>query len=228
MVTVPIHQDTSSVPLMTTSVIDLTVSQPVSTMVQAPLPTSTSTVTAITTTTSLLPPPTQPQQGSSDSILIQRIGELEQHMADLLQDNLALEERLDKHGSRLYKLENLDIPHQVSKAVDENVTDVVDWAIQAPLRDRFRDFPEADMKEILRHRMWETKSYEAHEDHKNLYEALEKSMDCPSGTSGASSASGSSQVPPPPPPPSTNQSDQSKITAVPSSSTIATSAEYTA
>ncbi|GKE53239.1 hypothetical protein Tco_1488395 [Tanacetum coccineum] len=98
MVTVPIHQDTSYVPLMTTPVIDLTVSQPVSTMVQAPLPTSTATC----------------------------IGELEQHMADLLQDNLDLEERLDKHGSRLYKLENLDIPHQVIKAVDEIVTDVVD------------------------------------------------------------------------------------------------------
>ncbi|GKC13802.1 hypothetical protein Tco_1010584 [Tanacetum coccineum] len=93
-------QDTSSVPLMTTPVIDLTVSQPVSTTVQAPLPTSTTTVTAIITTTSLLPPPTQPQQASLDSILIQCIGELEQHMADLLQDNLALEERLDKHGSR--------------------------------------------------------------------------------------------------------------------------------
>ncbi|GJT13422.1 retrovirus-related pol polyprotein from transposon TNT 1-94 [Tanacetum coccineum] len=177
MVTAPIHQDTSYVPLMTTPVIDLTVTQPVSTTVQAPLPTSTTTVTTITTTTSILPPPTQPQQGSSDLILIQRIGELEQHMADLLQDNLALEERLDKHGSRLYKLENLDIPHQVSKAVDEIVTDVVDWAIQAPLRDRFRDLTEADMKEILHHRMWETKSYEAHEDHKKLYEALENSMD---------------------------------------------------
>ncbi|GKC95473.1 hypothetical protein Tco_1160915, partial [Tanacetum coccineum] len=78
---------------------------------------------------------------------------------------------------RLYKLENLDIPYQVSKAVDEIVMDAVDWAIQAPLRDRFRDFPEADMKEILHHRMWETKSYEAREDHKKLYEALEKSMD---------------------------------------------------
>ncbi|GJU18267.1 retrovirus-related pol polyprotein from transposon TNT 1-94 [Tanacetum coccineum] len=177
MVKVPIHQDTSSVPLMTTPVIDLTVSQPVSTMVQAPLPTLTATVTAITTTTSLLPPPTQPQQGSSDLILIQRISELEQHMANLLQDNLALEERLDKHGSKLYRLENLDIPHQVSKAADEIVTDAVDWAIKAPLRDRFRDLPEADMKEILHRRMWETKSYEAHEDHKKLYEDLENSMD---------------------------------------------------
>ncbi|GKB61469.1 hypothetical protein Tco_0917655 [Tanacetum coccineum] len=69
MVTVPIHQDTSSVPLMTTPVIDLTASQPASTTVQAPIPTSTATVTAITTTTTL-PQPPQPQQGSSDSILI--------------------------------------------------------------------------------------------------------------------------------------------------------------
>ncbi|GJV65652.1 hypothetical protein Tco_1476480 [Tanacetum coccineum] len=176
MVTVPIHQDTSSVPLMTTPAIDLTVSQPVPTAVQAPLPTLTATATATTTTTTTLPLPPQPQQGSSDSILIQRIGELEQHMADLVQANLALEERMDKHGSRLYKLENLNIPHQVSKAVDEIVTDAVDWAIQAPLRDRFRDLPEADMKEILHHRMWESNSYQAHEDHKMLYEALEKSM----------------------------------------------------
>ncbi|GJZ05380.1 hypothetical protein Tco_0538655, partial [Tanacetum coccineum] len=111
MVTVPIHQDTSSVPLMNTLVIDLLVSQPVFTTSQAPLPTSTETVTAITTTISLPPPPPQPQQGSSYSILIQRIGELEQHMADLVQANLALEERMDKQGSILYKLENLDIPH---------------------------------------------------------------------------------------------------------------------
>ncbi|GJX17459.1 hypothetical protein Tco_0218291 [Tanacetum coccineum] len=61
--------------------------------------------------------------------------------------------------------------------VDEIVMDVVDWAIQAPLQDRFRDLQEADMKEILHHRMWETNSYKAHEDHKKLYEALEKSLD---------------------------------------------------
>ncbi|GJX24609.1 hypothetical protein Tco_0230905 [Tanacetum coccineum] len=32
------------------------------------------------------------------------------------------------------------------------------------------------MKEILHHCMWESNSYQAHEDHKQLYEALEKSM----------------------------------------------------
>ncbi|GJS15043.1 hypothetical protein Tco_0409515 [Tanacetum coccineum] len=98
-------------------------------------------------------------------------------MANLIQDNEHLKECLDSHGSRLYKLENLNIPYQVSKAVDEIVTDAVDSAIQAPLRDCFRDLPEADMKEILHQQMWETNSYKAHEDHKKLYEALEKSMD---------------------------------------------------
>ncbi|GKD41836.1 retrovirus-related pol polyprotein from transposon TNT 1-94, partial [Tanacetum coccineum] len=158
MVMVPIHQDTSSVPLMTSP----------------------------------------------------RIDELEQHMANLLQDNLALEKRLDKHGSRLYRLENLDIPHQVSKAVDEIVTDSVDWAIQAPLRDRFIDLPEADMKYILHHRVKK----------KRRHESLKKPPGSPphqpppspppagpSGTSGAFGASGLSQLPPPPLPLSTNQSD---------------------
>ncbi|GKF60494.1 hypothetical protein Tco_0177280, partial [Tanacetum coccineum] len=35
---------------------------------------------------------------------------------------------------------------------------------------------EADMKEIIHNRMWESKSYQTHEDHMMLYEALEKSM----------------------------------------------------
>ncbi|GKD73835.1 hypothetical protein Tco_1332117 [Tanacetum coccineum] len=127
MVSVPIHQDTSSVPPMTTPVIDLTTMQS-----DSPLPTSTATTSIITTTTSL-PPPPQPQQSTADPILVSRIGELEQHMADLIQNNLALEERLDKQGTRLYNLENLNIPHKVSQAVDEIVNDAVDWAMQAPL-----------------------------------------------------------------------------------------------
>ncbi|GJQ95721.1 hypothetical protein Tco_0006860 [Tanacetum coccineum] len=113
------------------------------------------------------------------------------------------------------RLENQDIPNQVSKAVDEIVTDAVDWAMQEPLRKRFRDLPEVDMKEILHNRIWESKSYQTHEDRMMLYKALEKSMardNRPSGTSGASGASGSSQSPPPPPPPSNNQGDVQAIT----------------
>ncbi|GJX55657.1 hypothetical protein Tco_0285554 [Tanacetum coccineum] len=71
MVTVPIHHNTSSVPPITTPVIDLSVSHPVSITVQAPLPTSSTTTTTITTTTTLPPPPLQPQQSTTDLILLQ-------------------------------------------------------------------------------------------------------------------------------------------------------------
>ncbi|GJR35134.1 hypothetical protein Tco_1210818 [Tanacetum coccineum] len=89
MISVPIHQDTSSVPPMTTPVIDLT--------------------------------------NTSDPIFEKRIGELEQHMTDLIQNSLAREERLDKQRTQLYNLENLNIPHKVNQAVDEIVTDAIDW-----------------------------------------------------------------------------------------------------
>nr|GEZ61134.1 monodehydroascorbate reductase [Tanacetum cinerariifolium] len=208
MVSVMIQQDMSSIPPMTSPIIDLT-SRP-----ESP----------------------------------KRIGELEHIMANLIQENKGLEERLDKHGARLYTLEKLDIPHKVSKAVSEVVTKAVDWAIQAPLRNRFRDLPEADMKEILHQRMWETESYKSHEDHMQLTQEEEKESRViknatwspphqppplppagPSRASGAPGASGSSQVPPPPPPPSsTNQESQSKGSAAPSSSKTAASAEYQA
>nr|GEY40499.1 hypothetical protein [Tanacetum cinerariifolium] len=135
-ITVPVHQDTSLVPSMTTSVLDLTTSQSDSPTVNDPLLTSTTTTTKTITTTNFSPPLPQPQQSTIDPILLEGIGELEQQMENLIQDKLALEERLDKHGSRLYNLENLNIPQKVSKAIDE-----------------------------------------AHDDHKNLFEALQKSLE---------------------------------------------------
>nr|GEV52712.1 hypothetical protein [Tanacetum cinerariifolium] len=172
MVSVPIHQDTSSVPPMTTPVIDLTTSQSGS-----PLSTSSATTSTVMTTTTIPPPPTQPQESTIDLTLMKRIDELEQHMAILLQYNLALEERLDKHGSWLYKLENLNLPHQVSKAIDGIVTDALDWAMQAPLQARFSDLTAVKIKEILRQWIFKDKSYEVYEDHKKLYDALEKSLE---------------------------------------------------
>nr|GEY11762.1 monodehydroascorbate reductase [Tanacetum cinerariifolium] len=200
--------------------------------------------TTTKTTTTTLPPPPYQQQSTAEALMMKRIDELEHIMANLIQKNKGLEQRLDSHGARLYILEQLDIPHQVSKAVNEVVTDAVDWAI-----------------------MWETDSYKSHEDHMQLYEALEKSMNRdhseelakylaearkkkkksrespkmpprspphqppllppPAGPSGASGSSGSSQVPPPPPL-STNQKGQSKGSAAPSSSKTAASAEYQA
>ncbi|GJT71624.1 hypothetical protein Tco_1030910, partial [Tanacetum coccineum] len=209
IVSVTIHQDTSAIPPMISSVIDL-VSVPDSPTMHRPLPTTITATPTTTTNMTTIPLPPQPQQ-----------------------------ERLDKHGSRLYMLENQDIPNQVSKAVDEIVMDAVNWAMQRPLRERFRDLPEADMKEILYNRIDQLLS--------DLAEARKKKKKRqgspktppgspphppppagPSGTSGASGASGSSQSPPPPPPPSNNQGGQSTSTAAPSSSKTAASAEYTA
>ncbi|GJU72681.1 hypothetical protein Tco_1264086 [Tanacetum coccineum] len=103
MVSVTIHQDTSAIPPMTSPVIDL-VYRPDSPNVHRPLPTTaTATATTITTITTLLLPP-QPQQGSSDPTLLKHIRELEQHITDLVEENQALKERLDKHGVTPLKL----------------------------------------------------------------------------------------------------------------------------
>ncbi|GJX86473.1 hypothetical protein Tco_0337247 [Tanacetum coccineum] len=152
-------------------------------------------------------------------------------MADMVEANQALEERLDKQGNRLYNLENLDIPHKVSKAVDEIVSDTVDWAIQAPLRDRFRDLPEADMKEILHHRIKKKKRHASPKTPPGSPPHQPPPPPPPAGSSrtpGASEASGSTQLSPPPLPLSTNQRDQSTGTDAPSSLKTAASAEYTA
>nr|GEW30341.1 integrase, catalytic region, zinc finger, CCHC-type, peptidase aspartic, catalytic [Tanacetum cinerariifolium] len=210
MVSVTIQQDTSLIPLMTTPIIDLT-SRPESPKVHQLLKATATETTTTTTIIIIHPPPSQPQQRTTYSMLMKRIGELEHIMVNLIQDNKQLEQKLDSHGARLYTLEHLDIPHQVSKAVDEVVTDAVDWAMQAPLRNRFRDLPKADMKET---------------SPKNPPPPPPAG---PSGALGSPGASGSLQVPPsPPPPPSTNQEGQSKGSAAPSSSKTAVSAKYQA
>ncbi|GJV63990.1 retrovirus-related pol polyprotein from transposon TNT 1-94 [Tanacetum coccineum] len=68
-------------------------------------------------------------------------------------------------------------PILVSQSVDEIFTDAVDWAMQAPLRVRFRDLPTVDMKEIHQQRMFEDDSYNAHTIYNDLYEALQKSLE---------------------------------------------------
>ncbi|GKC96347.1 hypothetical protein Tco_1161789, partial [Tanacetum coccineum] len=81
MVSITIHQDTSVIPPMTSSMINL-VSVPDSPTVHRPLPTTTvATATTTTTIMTTVPLPPQPQQVSSDSILLNRLGELEQHIA---------------------------------------------------------------------------------------------------------------------------------------------------
>ncbi|GJX67556.1 hypothetical protein Tco_0303283 [Tanacetum coccineum] len=233
MVTVPIHQDTSSVPLMTTPVIDLTVSQLASTTIQASIPTSTSTVTA--TTTTFPPPPPQPQQGISNSIIILRIGELEQSIADQVDANQALEERLDKQGNKIHQLETQDL----SRMIREHTVEYID-------------------KQEIDRKIEEMNYDKGHEDHRMAYEALQKSILCDeseqfdadkaeeckkmkSKQDSPKTPPRSPPPPPPPPPPSgalgasgttgssdSTQDDQSLGSAAPGSSKTATTTAYTA
>ncbi|GJS89746.1 hypothetical protein Tco_0772382 [Tanacetum coccineum] len=81
MVSITIQQDTSVNPPMTSPVI-CPVPRPNSPNVHWPLPTTTTTTSATTTT---LPLPPQPQQGPSDPIIIKRMGELEELIANLVE-----------------------------------------------------------------------------------------------------------------------------------------------
>nr|GFA28020.1 histone deacetylase 14 [Tanacetum cinerariifolium] len=148
MVNVTIQQALSLIFLMISPIIDLT-SRPESPKEHQQLKATTTNTT--TTTTITLPPPQAQQQSTVEAMMVKHIGELEHIMANLIQMNKEMEE-------------------------SEVVMDAVDWAMQAPLQNRFRDLPEADMKEILHQLIWETESYKSHEDHMQLFEAFEKSM----------------------------------------------------
>ncbi|GJS86254.1 hypothetical protein Tco_0752795 [Tanacetum coccineum] len=214
MVTVPIHQDTLSVPLMTTLVINIIDPQFDSTTVPASMPIT----------------------------IAKTIGQLKHNIADLVDANQALEERLDKQGNMIHQLETQDlsrlireqtvefidsqeIDRKIKELVKEVVTASVQHAMRAPLRARFKDLPTSDMKEILLQRMLEENYDKGHEDHKMAFEALQKSIirdeseqfdadkakertkkkskqDSPKTLSG-------SPPPPPPPPPSSGVSGAS-------------------
>nr|GEV12816.1 transposon Ty3-G Gag-Pol polyprotein [Tanacetum cinerariifolium] len=113
IVIVPIHQASTSVPPLSTPIIDLSPPKPVASLLLEPFITAT-TETTTTTLPLPLPPPPQ-QQSTTDSELI-------------------------------------------NQTVNEVVKEAVHVSLQAPLRDRFRELPKADMKEILHQRMFESGS----------------------------------------------------------------------
>ncbi|GJS63078.1 hypothetical protein Tco_0677642 [Tanacetum coccineum] len=82
MVTVPIHQASSSVPPLSTPIIDLSPPKPVSPPVQELIITATTA-----TTTTLLPAPPPPPQSTTDLELATRISALEKRSADSEQKN---------------------------------------------------------------------------------------------------------------------------------------------
>ncbi|GJX65360.1 hypothetical protein Tco_0299703 [Tanacetum coccineum] len=67
--------------------------------------------------------------------------------------------------------------YPINQTVNEVIKEVVQIALQAPLRECFRDMSEAKMKEILHQRMFESGTYQSQPEHVALYEALEASME---------------------------------------------------
>ncbi|GJW44376.1 hypothetical protein Tco_0073175 [Tanacetum coccineum] len=171
IVTVPIYQASSLVPPLSTPVIDLSPPKPAPSTTQAPIFTTTTTTTTPTT----LPPPLQ-QQSITESKLAERVAALEKKFSDLEQTNKNLDNTTRNLRSRVYTLELRYQPHKIDEAVRENVKEVVQIALQAPLRDRFKDLLEEDMKEMLHQRMFESGTYKSLPKHIALYEALEASM----------------------------------------------------
>ncbi|GKE47226.1 hypothetical protein Tco_1478484, partial [Tanacetum coccineum] len=101
MVIVPIYQETSSVPPMSTPVIDLSPPKPAPSTTQAPIFTAT---TSTTTTTRPLPPPPQ-QQSIKDSVLVARVIELEQKFPAFEQKSKTLDNMTQNLKSRVFTLE---------------------------------------------------------------------------------------------------------------------------
>ncbi|GJX73310.1 hypothetical protein Tco_0311905 [Tanacetum coccineum] len=123
-----------------------------------PLPNHTSHRSKQPTNNFSIPP--QPQQGPSDPILIKRMGELEEFIVNLVEENQDLETRLDKQGSRINKLENYSglYPKMIREL------------------DGGGDLTKSDMKEILLQRMLEENYDKGLANHRVAYEALQDSI----------------------------------------------------
>ncbi|GKE55878.1 hypothetical protein Tco_1495063, partial [Tanacetum coccineum] len=70
-----------------------------------------------------------------------------------------------------------DLYSKIDKYVNEVVKEAVHNALQALIRERFRELSEFEMKEIFHDRMFKSGSYISHPEHTTLYEALEAPMD---------------------------------------------------
>ncbi|GJR53402.1 retrovirus-related pol polyprotein from transposon TNT 1-94 [Tanacetum coccineum] len=77
-------------------------------------------------------------------------------------------------GSGVFTLELWDLPYKINQTVNEVVKEAVYVALQAPLRDRFRELPKADMKEILHQRMFKSGIYKSLPEHVALKESMKR------------------------------------------------------
>ncbi|GKB18298.1 hypothetical protein Tco_0852221 [Tanacetum coccineum] len=106
-----------------------------------------------------------------------RVTALEKKFSDFEHKSNTLDNTTQNLGSRVFTLELQDLPHKINQTVNEVVKEAVHVALQAPLRDCFRELPKADMKEILHQRMFESGTYRSLPKHVALYEAPEASME---------------------------------------------------
>ncbi|GJX57123.1 hypothetical protein Tco_0287020 [Tanacetum coccineum] len=170
--------------------------------------------TAAQTTTSSIPP--QPQQGPSNPIIIKRMGELEEFIANPVEQTV-----------EFINLQEID--QKINGSVKEVVISSVKHAMRAPLRARFKDLPMSDMKEILLQRMLEENYDKGHANHRVAYKALQDSTrhdesedfdvdkaqeetKKKSKQDSPNTPPGSPPSPPPPPPPPSGASGASGIT----------------
>nr|GEU60419.1 hypothetical protein [Tanacetum cinerariifolium] len=72
---------------------------------------------------------------------------------------------------------SMDLPHKINQTINEVVKEAVHVAFQAPLKDRFRELTEADMKEILHQWMFKSGFDKSLPKHATIYKALEASME---------------------------------------------------
>nr|GEU95296.1 hypothetical protein [Tanacetum cinerariifolium] len=188
------------------------------TLIPTTFPTFTTTITPTVTTATPLLPPSQPTQSTTNTSIESRLDDAFTHIANLVQRNLDLEERLrkveshdlsgliekqiqgylqiafnfneriNKYASRLSALENLNISHKVKKSLERDYSNQL-----------LADLDEARRKKKKKRDLPRTPP--------GSPPPQPPPSPLPIGTSGApgtSRASGSSQLPPPPPHLSTN------------------------
>nr|GEY33838.1 hypothetical protein [Tanacetum cinerariifolium] len=161
-------------PSLSTPIINLTPPKPVSSPAQAPVFIAT-TATTITTTLTLSSP--LPQQSTTNLVLATRVSALEKICADFEKKHKLQDKTTQALSSRVFTLENHDMYLKIDDYVNESVKEVIHSAIQALIRERFRELSGFKMKEILRDLMFKSGSYITHFEHTALYGALKSSMD---------------------------------------------------
>ncbi|GJR97040.1 hypothetical protein Tco_0269214 [Tanacetum coccineum] len=139
-------------PPLSTPIIDLTPPKPVSPPAQEPVFTAT---TATTTTLPLPPPP--PQQSTTDHALATRVSALEKICVNFKKKHKLQDKTTQDLSSRVFTLENYDPYSKIDNYVNETVKEAVHNALQAPIREHFREL--------------------SHLEHTALYDAHEVSMD---------------------------------------------------